>query len=72
MTVVLLYFLIGNWKIISIISTTIPITIILFLIVTYVEETPQFLLSKNNPNKKALKSLNRIGRINLKMDELIS
>lgn len=67
MLIILLYYLIGHWRIISILSTTIPITVILFFIIIYVEETPQFLLAHQD-DKKILKSLNRIGKINFKID----
>lgn len=40
----------------------IPSVVVMFFIVIYVEETPQFLLRKGVP--KTLKALNRIGKIN--------
>ena len=41
------YFLIPQWRIITIILVTIPSLISLFLVFLYVEETPQFLLRKS-------------------------
>lgn len=65
-----LYYLIGSWRIIYIIVTTIPAIIMFFFFVLYVEETPQFLLKGSND--KALKSLNRIGYINYGLKDILS
>jgi hypothetical protein len=65
-----LYYLIGNWRIISIILQAIPLTITFFFFVLYAEETPLFLLKDSN--EKALKALNRIGYINFGIKDILT
>lgn len=56
------YYLIGDWRVITITLCLIPCAILLILTILYIEETPKFLIEKNID--KAIKSLNRIGKIN--------
>jgi MFS family permease len=63
------YYLAGHWRIGSIILITIPSLIALFLVFFYIEDTPQFLVK--GPINEALKSLNRIGKINYKIKNII-
>lgn len=64
-----LYMIVPNWRIVSIILVAIPSFASLFLVLIYVEQTPQFLLRKTNA--QALKALNRIGKINYKIKDII-
>jgi len=57
-----LYFLVPNWRWNTLFVSYIPLIISFIILVTYIEETPQFLVKKGI--KEALKALNRIGRIN--------
>jgi hypothetical protein len=43
-----LYYLIGNWRVISIILQAIPISILFMLFILYAEDTPFFLLKGSN------------------------
>lgn len=52
-----------------VVGATAPAIIGLILIVVYVEETPQFLIRKGVDS--SLKSLNRIGKINLQRDGIL-
>lgn len=60
---------IHDWQLVTIIFLMIPSTIIMFFIATYVEETPHFLL--RGDINKALKALNRIGKINLGLQNVL-
>lgn len=60
---------IHDWQLVTIIFLMIPSAIIMFFIATYVEETPQFLL--RGDIDKALKALNRIGKINLGLHNVL-
>lgn len=48
----------------------VPCFIILFFILIYLEETPQFLLRQGIP--KTLKALNRIGKINKGLKSILT
>lgn len=56
------FIFINSWKFVVLILLVIPSIILLIAIFIYVEETPQFLLRKNI--ETTLKALNRIGKIN--------
>ena len=57
-----MFLLVGQWRVIVFTLMAVPSAIILFFIIIYVEETPQFLIRKGVPS--TLKALNRIGNIN--------
>lgn len=62
MLTTLFFYLIPSWRLNWIILVAAPSTLQVILLWIYIEETPQFLLKKSN--EKALKALNRIGKIN--------
>ena len=64
------YWIIPNWLLINIIFLLIPSIIELLLIIFYFEETPKFLLKKGV--KETMRALNRIGKINKKVNFLVS
>ena len=60
---------IENWRIVVAILLTAPSCVLLFFVIFYIEETPQFLLRKGIP--QTLKALNRIGKINLGIKNIL-
>jgi len=64
--VALMYFFIEEWRLINIVFVAIPSFLILLTFIFYLEETPKFLVGLGKEH--ALKSLNRIGKINKGID----
>ena len=69
MLLTLLFFLIDNWRLNWIIVVVIPALIKMFLLLFYIEETPQFLIKKGV--EPTIKAMNRIGYINLGIREIL-
>ena len=67
----LLYWIFRDWRTIIIVFCCVPCFILLIILVFYLEETPKFLLTKANP-EKAEKALNKIGRVNKGLTNLIT
>ncbi len=63
------YYLIGNWRVNSIILQVVPVIVAFWLFVFYVEDTPLFLVKGSN--EKAVKALNRIGEINFGIKDIV-
>lgn len=61
---------IHDWQIVTLIFLVIPSTVAMIFIFIYIEETPQFLLRGSIDN--SLKSLNRIGKINLGLQNILT
>ena len=66
-----LYFLFRHWRPIMIFFCAIPGIVVLFLFIFYVEDTPKFLVTRKGI-EKTVKSLNRIAKINLNKNGVIS
>ena len=64
---VVFFYVIDHWRVVWGLLITLPILVMLFLIIFYLEETPKFLL-RQGP-KATVKALNRIGRINTGREE---
>jgi OCT family organic cation transporter-like MFS transporter 4/5 len=65
-----LYYFLGNWRIVTVIIQAVPITLTFLTFTFYAEETPFFLL--RGKTSEALKSLNRIGKINFKIQDILT
>lgn len=65
------YWIIRDWRYVTIFFCGVLGIIVLFLFIFYVEETPKFLITKKGV-QKSIKALNRIGRINLGKSDLIT
>ena len=63
LTAAFFFYLFEHWRVVWCLLVAAPALIQLLLIHCYVEETPQFLLSRGLP--QALAALNRIGKLNL-------
>jgi MFS family permease len=70
MTAVLMFYTIYNWQLIWIICMGIPSVAVLASIILLIEETPQFLLRMGV--ERAMKSLNKIGKINKGVSNIIT
>jgi len=66
----LVYLAFGQWRIITGCFILLPAVVQLFMLIFYLEETPKFLIKKGKDI--AIKSLNRVGKINLGEDELVT